>query len=107
MTKQEFEEKMADIQRRFCDLEDEKRRLKIEFVDSIDGPYKHLVGKWVNATYRHYNKEETITGFWKGVEVTIGSLIKVEVYKPKKDGSPSSRVEYHYITELVSVVEAE
>ena len=107
MTKQEFSEKMADIQRRFCDLEDEKRCLEKEFADSIDGPYKHLVGKWVIATYRNYNEERTITGFWKGVEVSIGSLIKVEVYKPKKDGSPSSRVEYQFITELVSVVEVE
>lgn len=107
MTKKEFKEKMADIKRRFCDLEDEKKRLKIEYADSIDGPYKHLVGKWVTATYRDFEKERTITGFWKGIEVTNGSLIKVEVYKPKKDGSPSSRVDYQYITELVNVVEVE
>lgn len=107
MTKQEFNEKMANIQRRLCDLEDEKKRLKIEFADSIDGPYKHLVGKWVTATYRNFNAEGRITGFWKGVEVTMGSLIKVVVYKPKKNGSLSSRVDYQYITELVNVVEVE
>lgn len=107
MTKKEFKNRMADIDLKINELNSKKEVIKKEYADSIGGQYDHLIGKWVKVTYRNYTVERSLVGFWKGVSIRMGSLIMVEVYKAKKDKTQSSRTDYDYITELVSVVEIE
>lgn len=107
MTKKEFENRMADIDLKIHELKSKKEAIKKEYADSIGGQYDHLIGKWVKVTYRNYTVERSLVGFWKGVSIQAGSLIMVEVYKAKKDNTQSSRTDYDYITDLVSVVEIE
>lgn len=76
-------------------------------MESINEPYKRFYNKKVEVEYKKvYNRVFVMKGYWWGIKIEHG-LLKMELRRPKKDGSIGQRVEWAFFDEIVSIKEIE
>lgn len=107
MTKEEYCRRLAVLRLEEDAIKTKISELKIDYVASVNAPYKHLLGKKVNVTYKGFFDEsiQTHTCYWTGYKLNTYGKVKATFKQVKKDGTMSSREEHLYVEEIVSMEE--
>lgn len=99
MTKEEYIEKMSNFNRRFLELEREKKELNLQYIRESE-LNKFNYGEKVIV----HKGKETSYAFAMGCEIYDGE-IRLILKKVKKDGTPAQNLRVYYHPEFGDKVE--
>lgn len=108
MTKKEYEEKIGILNTEIASIRHKISEVTREYIDSLNVPYKQFYHKKVLVEFTSglRNSISTITGYWDGIK-EHGTLLELQVIRPKKDGSMGKLHDWAFFDEIVSIKEIE
>lgn len=100
MTKEEYIRKLEDFNRRFLELEREKKELNLQYIrESELNKFKY--GEKVIV----HKGKETLYAFVMGCEIENNGEIRLILKKVKKDGTPAQNLRVYYHPEYGDKIE--
>lgn len=105
MTNEEYCRRLAVLRLEEDVIKTKISELKRDFIVEANAPYKHLLGKKVVVTYKGFFDEsiQVRTCYWHGYKLNTYGEVKPIFKQVKKDGTMSSREEYLYVKDIVSM----
>ena len=100
MEKEEYIRKLQDFNRRFLELEREKKELNLQYIRESE-LNKFNYGEKVIV----HKGKETLYAFAMGCEIEYDGEIRLILKKAKKDGTPAQNLRVFYHPEWGDIVE--